>query len=101
MPLQQEFLADDIQSAVHRITSSPQFVHAESLIRLLRYVVDRTLAGEGEFLKEYTLGVEVFHRGANFDPRHDTIVRVQARTLRSRLAARGERGHFHAAMEII
>ena len=36
-------------------------------------------------LKEYTLGVEVFGRGGDFDPRQDTIVRVQARRLRERL----------------
>ena len=36
-------------------------------------------------LKEYTLGVEVFDRGASFDPRIDTIVRVQARRLRAKL----------------
>ena len=37
-------------------------------------------------MKEYTLGVDVFDRGSDFDPRTDTIVRVQARRLRARLA---------------
>jgi hypothetical protein len=36
-------------------------------------------------VKEYTIGVEVFGRGDSFDPRTDTIVRVQARRLRSKL----------------
>ena len=52
---------------------------------MLRYLVERTLEGKTDELKEYSLGVDVFGRGAAFDPRADTIVRVQARRLRSRL----------------
>ena len=48
-------------------------------------MIERTLAGEGESLKEYVFGIEVFDRGESFDPRTDTIVRVQARRLRTRL----------------
>jgi hypothetical protein len=36
-------------------------------------------------LNEYSLGVDVFERGEAFDPTTDTIVRVQARRLRSKL----------------
>ena len=51
-----------------------------------------SLAGEHDALKEYTLGVEVFERGARFDPRADAIVRVEARRLREKLRTyyRGE-----------
>jgi hypothetical protein len=55
------------------------------LIRFLRYVVERTIEGKTEELKEYAIGVEVFDRGESFDTRTDTIVRVQARRLRSKL----------------
>jgi predicted ATPase len=55
------------------------------LIRFLRYVVERTIEGKAEELKEYAIGVEVFARGESFDARTDTIVRVQARRLRSKL----------------
>jgi hypothetical protein len=48
-------------------------------------VVEHTLDGNNEEVKEYSLGVEVFGRGEAFDPRTDTIVRVQARRLRSKL----------------
>ena len=54
---------------------------------LLRYIVEETLAGRGNELKEYTLGVAVLGRGSQFDPRLDSIVRVQASKLRARLAA--------------
>jgi hypothetical protein len=38
-------------------------------------------------IKEYSVGVEVFHRGASFDQDSDSIVRVEANRLRKRLAA--------------
>jgi predicted ATPase len=68
-----------------RVLASDTFSKAHSLRRLLAYVVDETLAGRADALKEYAIGVEVFGRGAAFDPRADTIVRVQARRLRAKL----------------
>jgi serine/threonine-protein kinase len=56
------------------------------LCRFLRYVVEETLAGRASGIKEQVLGLEVFDRGQDFNPRLDPIVRVQARNLRSRLA---------------
>ena len=44
------------------------------------------MAGRGEQLKEFVIGVEVFGKGPSFDPRNDPIVRVQARRLRAQLA---------------
>jgi hypothetical protein len=43
-------------------------------------------AGEASQIKEYSVGVEVFHRGASFDQDADSIVRVEANRLRKRLA---------------
>lgn len=75
-----------IRLQLARILASPLFANAPSQERMLRYVVEHSLAGEAGRLKEYTLGVEVFGRGDDFDPRQDTIVRVQGRRLRDRLA---------------
>ena len=79
--------AEEVRAATKQIIASDHFVHAESLSNLLKYIVEQTLDGDCRSLKEYTLGVEVFHRGADFNPKEDTIVRVQARALRSRLEA--------------
>lgn len=76
---------DEIRAELERILAAEQFVNGERHPRFLRYVVDRTLAGEGEQLKEYVLGVEVFDRPADYDPRLDSIVRVEARRLRAKL----------------
>lgn len=74
-----------IQTQLEKIAGNPLFTSAESLRRFLRYVVERTLEGRDNELKEYSLGVEVFHRGEQFDPRLDSIVRVQANKLRAKL----------------
>lgn len=55
------------------------------MARFLRLVVDYSLEGRGGELKEYLIGVEVFDRRKEFDPRLDPIVRVEARRLRKKL----------------
>jgi predicted ATPase len=76
---------ESIRDQLARILRSEAFSNAPSLVKFLRHVVEHTLEGNTEELKEYSLGVEVFGRGEAFDPRTDTIVRVQARRLRSKL----------------
>ena len=60
---------------------------APQLSRLLQHLVENALTGELREVKEYSLGVELFDRGASFDPRLDNIVRAHARRLRQRLEA--------------
>lgn len=74
-----------VQAALARLMATPGFAGAERMRRFIRFVVERMLAGEGETLKEYLIGVEVFDRGTTFDPRTDTIVRVEAGRLRRKL----------------
>ena len=75
----------DVRAELERILASKAFATTGRLSRLLRHVVDKTLAGEADQLKEYSVGVEVFDRDASYDPRLDSIVRVEAGRLRSRL----------------
>lgn len=77
--------ADAIKVQLERILSSKGFVAAGRLSRLLRHVVEKTLAGQADQLKEYSVGMEVFDRDDKYDPRVDSIVRVEAGRLRSRL----------------
>jgi tetratricopeptide (TPR) repeat protein len=55
------------------------------LRQFLSYVVRHVLAGDEDGIKEHTIGVEVFQRGTRFDPKCDSIVRVEAIKLRRRL----------------
>jgi len=68
-----------------KIVSSEGFVSSPRMRKFLRYIVEKTLDGQSASLKGYTIGVDVFERGDNFDPQADTIVRVQARNLRRAL----------------
>lgn len=79
--------AAQVQELLPRILGSRGFVLSERMGRLLRYLVEQTLEGRSDQLKEYLLGVDVFDRGVSFDPRIDPIVRVEMRRLRAKLAA--------------
>ena len=77
---------EKIVAQLDRILSSKAFRQADRLKRFLAFTVNETMAGRGEQLKEFVIGVEVFGKGPSFDPRSDPIVRVQARRLRAQLA---------------
>jgi TolB-like protein len=82
-------LLPDIGKLVHfeldRLLSSRELRGSKALAELLRYCVEQTLENNLPQLKEYWIGVNVFHRGDDFDPAADPIVRVQARRLRHKL----------------
>jgi predicted ATPase len=77
--------AESVRAQIVRMLGSRTFVNMPVLSRLLSHLVEHTLQGNVDQLKEYSLGVDVFGRGESFDPRTDTIVRVQARRLRAKL----------------
>lgn len=74
-----------IREEVSRILESPIFVQSDRLGRFLRYTVETTLAGDAETLKEYLIGTEVYDRKPPYHPSVDSIVRSEARRLRSKL----------------
>src|SRR5215471_7783446 len=76
---------DDLDTELERILASGTFAKSRRLQDLLRYTVERIKSGRGETIKEYLLAVEVFGRKPSFDPRFDSIVRVQASRLREKL----------------
>ena len=76
-----------IEAELARLAASSLFRRSPRHVRFLRHLVRCTLAGESARLREVALGVEVFLRHASrFDPRADSIVRVEARRLRQKLA---------------
>ncbi|HEY2933090.1 MAG TPA: hypothetical protein VGK99_15210 [Acidobacteriota bacterium] len=68
-----------------RILHSRTLQGAESLRAFLRFVVTETLENPNIQLKEYTIATQVFSRGDDYDPRIESVVRVQAGRLRSKL----------------
>lgn len=77
----------EVGAHLRRILDSPHFVHAPQLSHFLEHLVTAALEGRTDDLKEYSLGRDVFRRGESYEPRHDSIVRVQASILRKRLSA--------------
>ena len=77
--------AAEVTAALERILRSRCFVHASRASDFLRFVVDKTLAGERASLKGYTIAIHVFGRPADFDAKTDPLVRVEALRLRQRL----------------
>jgi hypothetical protein len=69
-----------------RMVASPYFSHSKRLPDFLRFVVEHTLAGDVEKIKERTLGIEIFGRDPDYDTSSDPIVRVTASELRKRMA---------------
>ena len=74
-----------VRQQLQAILASRPFVTATRARRFLTYIVEQTLAGQTDAIKELVLGIEVFDRPADFDPKVDTIVRVEAGKLRKRL----------------
>jgi serine/threonine-protein kinase len=74
-----------VLTELDKILSDPAFKRADRSSTLLRFLVEQTLEGRAERLKEYTLGSEALGRGESFDPRIDPVVRAEASRLRGRL----------------
>ncbi len=74
-----------IRDALARILESSMFIQSDRLGRFLRFTVETTLAGQGETLKEYLIGTEVYDRKPPYHPSADSIVRSEARRLRNKL----------------
>src|SRR5262245_14052155 len=85
LPSPQAPSADAVRVQLEKILASSGFAQAERKSRFLRFTVETVLAGRGDQIKEYLLGVEVFDREASYNPQIDPIVRVEAGRIRSKL----------------
>ena len=81
MELGREQKLEQLEKVLHSRTLQ----NSESLKAFLRFVVEKTLDDQGAQLKEYTIATEVFGRNSDYDPRIDSVVRVQAGRLRTKL----------------
>src|SRR5258707_8898580 len=70
---------------VEKVAASAVLHGSESLCKLLRYLAHHAIEHPGTPLKEYQIATEEFGRPPDFDPAVDSMVRVQARRLRSKL----------------
>jgi hypothetical protein len=71
---------------LERLLASPALKGSKRSQEFLHHVVEATLRGEGDTLKERTIGVALFHRSPDYDTSDDAIVRVKANEVRRRLS---------------
>jgi len=74
------------RAEIEALLRSGIFSRAPHLVSFLTYICARYFEGQAGQIKEYTIGVEAFGRTAAFDPKKDSIVRVEAHRLRKRLS---------------
>jgi Tol biopolymer transport system component len=78
---------EKIRAQLERLVVSAEFARADKMVRFLRFVVEQSLAENVEALKERQIGIEVFDRPKDWDPKLDNVVRSEARRLRGKLEA--------------
>ena len=81
-----ELSGDLIRRTLAEMFGSAPFRASKQSQQLLRYVVEHSLTGHGELLKERLIGVNVFGRQPDYDTNEDPIVRARAAEVRKRLA---------------
>ncbi len=79
------FSTEQVHQQVQKIFLCPAFSVSDILRRFLNYIVDETLQGRSNTIKEYTIAVNVLNKPPNFKPQHDAIVRIHAGRLRRAL----------------
>lgn len=72
---------------LERICASNEFLKKPVMKRFLTYLVTQYVEGRSDQIKAYSVGVDVFERGPNFDPVADPHVRISAGRLRRSLRA--------------
>nr|MCU0245784.1 helix-turn-helix domain-containing protein [Bryobacter sp.] len=75
-----------LQAHLQELLTSVHFSNSPRSSRLLKFLIEEVVTGTPGQLKESLIGVQVFDRDPEYDPKADPIVRVQMRRLRQRLA---------------
>src|SRR5580698_369969 len=81
-----ELTAEMIRAQLDLLVRDEVFRSSKRSVTFLQYVVEQTLNGSADQIKERTIGVEVFGRKPTYDTNLDHIVRTAATELRKRLA---------------
>jgi Tol biopolymer transport system component len=75
-----------IRDHLRKVLASSEFARSDRAAAFLRYVVLNALDDELESIKERSIGIAVFDRSPDWDPKLDTTVRTEARRVRKKLA---------------
>jgi hypothetical protein len=75
-----------IEAQLERMLANPHFSNSRRFPSFLRYIVNATINGQADLLKERTLGIEIFGKDPDYDTAVEPIVRVTAAEIRKRIA---------------
>jgi len=75
-----------VREALDDVLLSAPFRNTRQCQSFLKYIVEHTLAGENDLLRERVIGTEVFGRSHDYEPGEDPVVRARAAEVRKRLA---------------
>jgi TolB-like protein len=75
-----------VREGIQKILEWEEFRNSPILCKFLEFVVEKTLDGEADQIKEYTIGVNGLNKGKDFNPQVDAYVRIHARRLRQALS---------------
>jgi hypothetical protein len=93
---------EEVRKELRQILASPVFQNSKRYAAVLKYIVHQTLEGNGDRLKERTIGIEVFHRAPDYDTATDHVVRSAVAEIRKRLALYYQEGaHGQFRIEVL
>lgn len=78
--------AQDIDRYMAQVEASGVLGRSKRRIRLLGHLIRSEALGQGDRLKAYSIGLDIFGKPDAFDPASDSVVRVEMGRLRSALA---------------
>jgi hypothetical protein len=78
-------LESEKRQALEQVLQSVTFLRASQVRNFLRYICEMELAGRGETLHEYLIGVEALGRPTAYSTDEDSTVRRRAYALRRKL----------------
>jgi hypothetical protein len=76
---------DEVVKELQKIFRSPAFRDSLILKKFLTFIVDETIEGRSNCLKEYTVALSVLNKPHDFNPQLNGIVRIHAGRLRKAL----------------
>jgi hypothetical protein len=76
---------EEQRTQLHKLLSSEALRNSPGLKKFLDYITTKTIEGQAGAIKEYVIGTEVLGRTETYDPKVDTVVRVQASRLRNKI----------------
>jgi len=80
------FSVQAVEEELERIFRDPHFTESAILKKFLLFIVQETIQGRSNCLKEYTIAINVLEKPLSFNPQENGIVRIHAGRLRRALS---------------